>query len=173
MSSKRLGRSFGALALAVAIVAAVSAGSGCSQTDDVSDKLNKAQYLLEMKALVKRVQAESQLAARLLSIDSLADAAPLIDEVVEQFDEIVTRLEEIEPPEEVAALHNALTEALSSASELLTDAKDAVEGNDIASLLLLAPQLSDFRDRFRAIVDDYSAQGYPVAEPAGEPAPSR
>lgn len=144
--------------------------AGCSQTDEISEQLTRAQYVLEMKALVKRVQAESRLAANLLSVDSLAEAAPLIDEVVEQFDEIVSRLEEIEPPQEIAALHNALTGALSSAAELLTDAKQAVESDDIASLILLAPQLADFRDRFREIVGDYEAEGYDLSA-AVEPVP--
>lgn len=149
--------------IATAVLAASVAGgalAGCSETDDLSDRLTKAQYVLEMKALVARVQRESRLAAELLSVDSLAEAAPVIGEVVEQFDEIVARLEEIEPPEEIATVHNALASALSSASDLLTDAKGAVESNDIASLLLLAPQLADFRERFRGIVSDYEAQGY-------------
>lgn len=163
-------------AAALALIAALSAGtvafSGCSETDELSDKLTKAQYVLELKALVKRVQAESQLAAKLLEVDSLAEAAPLIDEVVEQFDEIVARLEQIEPPREIAALHNALTGALSSASDLLTDAKQAVEENDLASLILLAPQLADFRDRFRGIVGDYEAKGYDLGQAEqGQPAP--
>ncbi|MBM3666022.1 MAG: hypothetical protein FJW90_00815 [Actinobacteria bacterium] len=155
------------VALAVAVSVTAGAASGCSETDDLSDRLTKAQYVLEMKALVARVQRESRLAAELLSVDSLAEAAPVIGEVVEQFDEIVARLEEIEPPEEVATVHNALASAMSSASDLLTDAKGAVESDDIASLLLLlAPQLADFREQFRGIVSGYEAQGYELgAEP--------
>lgn len=153
------------LTAAVAVVAlAASLGggtlSGCSETGDLSDKLNKAQYVLELKALVKRVTEQTMLAAELISVDSLAEAAPLIEEAVAEFDEIVARLEEIEPPEEVAAIHDRLTAALGSASELLTDAQGALESNDIASLILLAPQLSDFRERFRGLVEDYSARGY-------------
>ena len=161
--------------IATAVLAVSMAGAaltGCSETDDLSGKLTKAQYVLEMKALVAQVQRESRLAAKLLSLDSLAEAAPVIGEVVERFDEIAVRMEEIEPPEEVAAVHVALASALSSAGDLLTDVKGAVESNDIASLLLLAPQLADFRDQFRGIVEDYEAEGYSLAEPAGEPATS-
>jgi hypothetical protein len=156
---------------AVVLAASVTAGtmSGCSETDDALDQVGKAQYILELRALVKRVQAESQVAAKLLNVDSLAEAAPLIEEVVETFDEIVVRLEEIDPPDEVAAVHNRLTAALSSASDLLTDAQQAVESSDLASLLLLAPQLSDFRERFSAIIDEYDSEGYQLITLKPEP----
>jgi hypothetical protein len=161
---------------AVVLAASVSAGtvSGCSETDEALDQLGKAQYIVELRALVKKVQAESQVAAKLLSVDSLAEAAPLISDVVETFDEIVVRLEEIDPPDEIAAVHDRLTAALRSASDLLTDARQAVETNDLASLLLLAPQLSDFRERFHGIINDYDSAGYQLItlkpEDAREPA---
>jgi hypothetical protein len=147
---------------AVVLAMSGSAGlaTGCSETDEALNQAGKAQYILELRALVKKVQAESQVAAKLLSVDSLAEAVPLIEDVVESFDEIVARLEEIEPPDEVAAVHNRLTAALSSASSLLTDAQRAIESNDLASLLVLAPQLSDFRERFRSIIADYDSEGY-------------
>jgi hypothetical protein len=147
---------------AVVLAASVSAGTmaGCSETDEALNQLGKAQYIVELRALVKQVQAESQVAAKLLSVDSLGEAVPLIKDVVETFDEIVVRLEEIDPPDEIAAVHNRLTEAMRSASNLLTDAQQAIETNDLASLLLLAPQLSDFRERFRGIIADYDSEGY-------------
>lgn len=158
---RRRGNRFLAVGLA-AVALAVPAGafSGCSETDEALNQAGKAQYILEMRALVKRVQAESQLAAKLLSVDSLAEAAPLIEDVVETFDEIVARLEEIDPPDEIASVHNRLTAALSSASDLMTDAQQAIKQNDLVSLLLLAPQLSDFRERFRSVIADYDSAGY-------------
>jgi hypothetical protein len=155
---KRLSTGVAAAVLAVSVTA--GAISGCSETDEALDQLGKAQYIVELRALVKRVQAESQVAAKLLSVDSLGEAVPLIEDVVETFDEIVVRLEEIDPPDEIAAVHDRLTAALRSASNLLTDAQQAIETNDLASLLLLAPQLSDFRERFRGIIDDYDSEGY-------------
>lgn len=152
-----------AVGVAVAVLgASVLAGglSGCSQADEALNQVGKAQYILELRALVKRVQQETQLAAKLLSVDSLSEAAPLIGEAVDQFDQIVARLEEIDPPDEIAAVHNRLTAAMRSASDLLTDAQRAVKDQNLASLLLLAPQLSDFRERFRGIVDDYDSAGY-------------
>jgi hypothetical protein len=147
-------------AAALALTGSVGATSGCSETDEALNQLGKAQYIVELRALVKRVQAESQLAQKLLSVDSIGEAVPLIEDVVETFDEIVARLEEIEPPDEIAAVHNRLTQALRSASNLLTDAQQAIEARDLASLLILAPQLSDFRERFRGIIDDYDSEGY-------------
>jgi hypothetical protein len=164
---KRAGALFAALAL---VGGTAGFASGCSESDEVLNQAGKAQYILELRALVKLVQRESQVAAKLLSVDSLAEAAPVIGEAVETFDELVARLEEIEPPDEVAAVHDRLTAALASASDLLTDAKRAVEGNDLAALLLLAPQLSDFRERFRTIVDDYDSQGYQLIGARPEPA---
>jgi hypothetical protein len=157
------------VALAAAVLAAsatAGAVSGCSTTDDLSDRLTKGRYALEMKALADRVRKQTRLAIELVKVGSLAEAAPLIDKAVGEFDEIVARLEENEPPDEIAAVHDRLTAALGGASSLLTDARDAVKGSDIASLILLAPQLSDFRDRFRGIVQDYEAQGYDLEQPA-------
>jgi hypothetical protein len=147
---------------AVVLAASVAGGtvSGCSESDEALDQLGKAQYIVELRALVKQVQAESQVAAKLLSADSLGEAVPLIEDAVETFDEIVVRLEEIDPPDEIAAVHDRLTAAMRSASDLLTEGQEAIEGNDLASLLLLAPQLSDFRERFRGIIDDYDSEGY-------------
>lgn len=155
---------------AVVLAASVAAGmmSGCSESDEAIDQLGKAQYILELRALVKKVQSESQVAAKLLSVDSLGQAVPLIEDVVETFDEIVVRLEEIDPPDEIAAVHNRLTAAMRSASNLLTDAQQAIETNDLASLLLLAPQLSDFRERFRGIIADYDSKGYQLITPKPE-----
>ena len=157
-----LGRA-AAVGAAVAVLgASVTAGtlSGCSQADEALNQLGKAQYIVQMRALVKRVQRETRLAANLLRVDSISEAVPVIGRAIESFDEIVARLEEIEPPDEVAAIHDRLTAALSSASDLLTDAKRAIEQRNLASLLVLAPQLSDFRERFRGIVEDYDAAGY-------------
>lgn len=169
--NRSLRRFVAALAATSLLCGSVGLASGCSETDDALDQLGKAQYIVELRALVKRVQAESQLAQKLLSVDSIAEAVPLIEDVVETFDEIVARLEEIEPPDEIAAVHNRLTQALRSASNLLTDAQQAIEARDLASLLILAPQLSDFRERFRGIVDDYDSEGYQLitAKPQGVP----
>ena len=148
---------------AVAVMgASVAAGglSGCAESDEALNQLGKAQYILQMRALVKRVQEESQVAAKLLNVDSLAEAVPLIEDVVETFDELVADLKEIDPPDEIAAVHRRLTAALASASELMTEAQQAIKRQDLVSLLLLAPQLSDFRERFRSIVDDYDSAGY-------------
>lgn len=157
-----LGRA-AAVGAAVAVLGvSVTAGtlSGCSQADEALNQVGKAQYIVQMRALVKRVQRETRLAASLLSADSISEAVPVIGQAIESFDEIVAKLEEIEPPDEVAAIHDRLTAALSSASNLLTDAKRAVEQRNLASLLILAPQLSDFRERFRGIVEDYDEAGY-------------
>lgn len=151
---------FAAGAVALALVAPAGAFSGCSETDEALDQAGKAQYILELRALVKKVQAESQVAAKLLNVDSLAAAVPLIEDAVKSFDEIVARLEEIDPPDEIASVHNRLTAALVSASNLMNDAQRAVKQNDLVSLLLLAPQLSDFRDRFRNVIADYDSAGY-------------
>ena len=159
--------------VAAAVLAASVAGgtvSGCSETDEALNQLGKAQYIVELRALVKKVQTESQVAAKLLSVDSLGEAVPLIEDVVETFDEIVVRLEEIDPPDEIAAVHDRLTSALRDASNLLTDGQQAIETNDLASLLLLAPQLSDFRERFRGIIADYDSEGYQLITAKPEPA---
>ena len=164
---KRLSTGVAAIVLAGSLTAGTM--SGCSESDEALNQLGKAQYILELRALVKQVQAESQVAAKLLSVDSLGEAVPLIEEVVETFDEIVVRLEEIDPPDEIAAVHDRLTVALRGASDLLTDAQQAIETQDLASLLILAPQLSDFRERFRGIIDDYDAEGYQLITLKPEP----
>jgi hypothetical protein len=151
-------------ALALAGSAVAGTMSGCSETDELSDKLTKAQYLLEMRALADEVREQTRLAIELVNVGSLKEAAPVIEKAVAEFDQIVARLEEIEPPAAIASLHNQLTAALGSASNLLTDAEQAVRNNNIASLIVLAPQLSEFRDRFRGIVADYDAQGYELSE---------
>ena len=155
---------FAALALAVALSATAGASSGCSQTDQLSDQLTKAQYVIEMRALANRVREQTKLAIELVNVGSLQEAAPVIEEAITEFDQIVASLEQIEPPAAIAGLHKQLTAALAGASDLLNDAEQAVTKGDIASLIVLAPQLSEFRDRFRGIVQEYDARGYELSE---------
>lgn len=154
------------MVLAVAVAAAAGTTSGCSQADQVSNGLTKARYLIEMRALANKVREQTRLAIELVNVGSLKQAVPVIDRAVTAFDEVVARLEEIEPPQEIAALHNRLTAALAGASNLLSDAQAAVKKGDLVSLIVLAPQLNQFRDRFRGIAADYAAAGYELESPA-------
>jgi hypothetical protein len=164
-----------ALAMLVVLALSVTAGglSACSTSDEALNQVGKAQYILELRALVKRVQRETQLASKLLTVDSVGAAAPVIGEAVDAFDEIVDELERIDPPDEIASVHNRLTAAMRSASDLLNDAQSAVKDRDLASLLVLAPQLSDFRDRFKSVIADYDSAGYQLITAEPEPQTSQ
>jgi hypothetical protein len=157
---------------AVALAASMAGGvlSGCSQTDELAGQLTKAQYVIQMRVLADRVREQTKLAIELVNVGSLKEAGPVIEKAISEFHEIVADLKRIEPPPQIAALHRRLTTTLESASNLLTDAQHAVQNSDVASLIVLAPQLSAFRDQFREIVGDYQAKGYSLESLQTQPA---
>ena len=159
-----------AAALCAMPTASVGAVSGCAETDELSDRLTKAQYLLELQRAFRQVRANADLPGRLIDARSPQELAAVIDEAAGELDELTARLEEVRPPDEVADLHNRLTALLRSFSDLFTESAQALEQGDYGALVGVPAEASDLSTEFADLSADYAKRGYEVdASAKGQP----
>jgi hypothetical protein len=149
-------------AAALCAVAAVSLASapGCSETEELSDRLSKAQYLLQLRQVVREVRVTLRVGERLLDVSSVDQLTRLVNRTVAQYKAIVARMESIEPPEEVADLHYSLTVTLAELEGVLEDANDSLQAGDLAALLGLATEVQRLAEDFGDLTLDYAERGY-------------
>ena len=157
-------------AVSLCVVGAVSlAGApGCAETDELSDRLSKAQYLLELRAVVAEVRQSLRLADRFGDVSSLDQLTRLVDRTVAEYGRIVDRMEAIDPPEDVADLHERLTETLISVEGTLEEANLSLQSGDIAALIGLAEEVQGLGHDFSRLSADYAERGYDVNPRGGQ-----
>jgi hypothetical protein len=149
-----------AAALCTVAVVSVASTPGCSETDELSDRLSKAQYLFELRGVVAEVRQSLRLADRFRNVSSLDQLTRLVDRTVAEYGRIVDRMESIEPPEDVADLHDRFTATLVSAEGTLEEANQSLQAGDLAALIGLAGEVEGLARDFGDITVDYSERGY-------------
>jgi hypothetical protein len=145
--------------------------SGCAETDELSDRLSKARYLVELRAVVAEVRRSLRLAERFRDVSSLDQLTTLVDRTVAEYGRIVDRMEEIDPPEDVADLHNRFTDTLIAAQGTLERANESLQAGDLAALLGLADEVQGLAQDFSGLSVDYAERGYDI-DPKAAPADS-
>ena len=88
-------------AICAAAAASLTAPSGCAETDELSDRLSKARYLIELRAVVADVRRSVRHLSRFEELPSIPELERRLDQATAEFGRIVDRLESIEPPEAV------------------------------------------------------------------------
>jgi hypothetical protein len=149
------------LALAAMLCAlSVITASACS-TAEIADQLGKAQYVAEMRSLVAQVKADAE------SLRSdVVDKGKTLDQVVGKASadlvKVRTRLKEIKPPAQIAALHNRLTDVVGQLSGVFSSAQQAVLNGDLNELLALVPQAQGLTSQVGQISQEFVQQGYRI-----------
>jgi hypothetical protein len=162
-------RKRGIAAALCATIAAASLASapGCAETDELSERLSKAQYLIELRAVVAEVRESLRVGERFLEVSSVEQLTRLVDRAVARYDQIVDRMESIEPPEEVADLHGRLTDAMVAAQGVLQDASASLQAGDLAALLALAGEVDGLAQDVGGLTVDYAERGYDLSPKGG------
>ncbi|MGZ5313475.1 MAG: hypothetical protein ACXWEA_04645 [Solirubrobacterales bacterium] len=139
--------------------------SGCSTSDQVSEQLNKAQYVAQINALLRQLKDEAKLGKQLINSGSLAEAGPILKQAAAKFDQIVNRLRAIDPPAAIRSVHDQLTNALVHFRDVVATTRQALENGDLGALLTGGQELLAFPQQLNAVVADYNAQGYAIQRP--------
>jgi hypothetical protein len=149
----------------LACAVTVPLASGCA----ASDSLTKAQYIAELRAVIAEVEEVSKLPSRLLQAQSVAQARLLLGDALQGYDEIVSRLEDVTPPDEVADLHDRLVGALSGFRDEFAQAEEAIDSGDLSALLGIPEAASQFSAEFADLSQEFSERGYDTGQPTIEP----
>lgn len=147
-------------------LAASSVGlvSGCSTSDQIADQLNKAQYVAQINALVKEMKDELRLGTALIQSGSLAEAKPRLEKAVTKFNRIVARLQAMNPPAAIKAVHERFTNALVHFRDVVASTKTALQQGNLGALLNGGQELLAFPQQLNSSIQEFQGQGYEVHE---------
>jgi len=161
----------GFVTAALCTIATVSMASapGCAETDELSDRLSKAQYLIQLRGVVAEVRQSLRLVERFQNVSSVDELTALLDRTVAEYGRIVDRMESIEPPEDVADLHDRLTETLVGAEGTLEEANQSLQAGDVAALIGLGEEVQGLAQDFAELGSDYRERGYDLEPKRREP----
>jgi hypothetical protein len=159
-------RSFRLLALVLAAALCLSLGAvACGSGDDGGDggsstaaaePLSKGDYLKQVN------DAQNDFATDAGKLNLANPSSPKgfkrsLDELVGLIDTLTARLDDIEPPDEVAAEHDRLTASLRSYQDVLVEQKDALGSDDNKQVVAAAAKIGAasklFSKRFDATID--------------------
>jgi hypothetical protein len=148
------------------LLAGASLLSACSASDTL-DKLNKAQYLAQLRAVVAQVKKEAKVPKQLLQAKDAKERKQVLNRAVAHFDATVKSLDAITPPAEVAGLHNRLVAMMQGFDNLFIRVNQSVQSGDYGALVDLPAEASTLGNQFVALRQDFAAQGYEtgVAKP--------
>ena len=147
-------------AVCATAAASLVAPSGCAQTDELSDRLSKAQYLIELRAVVAEVRASIRRLTRFEEFPSLVELDRLLNQAIAEYRRIVDRMEAIEPPEDVEDLHERFTAVLVTAEGALLQARRAVNSGDVRALVGLGEEVTGLTRDVAQLRADYAERGY-------------
>jgi hypothetical protein len=159
-------RSVRLLALALAAALLMSLGTVACGSDDGGDNgggstaaaepLSESEYLKQ----VNDAQTDFATAAAKLNLanpSSPKDFKSSLDELVGLIDTLTERLDEIEPPEQVAAEHARLSASLRTYQDVLEQQKGALGSDDDKQVVAAAAKIGAasklFSKRFAATID--------------------
>jgi hypothetical protein len=148
------------------LLAGASVLSACSASDTL-DKLNKAQYLAQLRAVVAQVKKEARVPRQLLQAKDAKERKQVLNRAVADFDATVKSLDAITPPSEVAGLHHRLVALMQGFDNLFIRANQSVQTGDYGALVDLPAEASMLGSQFVDLRQDFAAQGYEtgVAKP--------
>jgi hypothetical protein len=159
-SDATAGRGVRLAAAAILCGLSITVASACS-TAELADQLGKAQYVAQMRALVSQVKADGNS----LRAD-LVDKGKPLDQVIGNASadlvKVRTRLKEIRPPDQIAALHARLTKVVGQLSGVFSQAQQALLTGDISGLLSLAPQAQGLSAQVGQISQEFVQAGYRI-----------
>lgn len=155
-----VGRGARLVAAAVLCGLTVTVASACS-TAQLADQLGKARYVAQMRALVAQVKADAE-SLRADVVDKGKSLDRVVGKASADLVEVRTRLKEIRPPDQIAALHEQLTKVVGQLSGVFSQAQQALLNGDFGGLLALAPQAQGLSAQVGQISQEFVQAGYRI-----------
>jgi len=124
-------------------------------------ELSEEEYTSQVRDAINPVVDVSQdLATEATQAQSVEDLAPPLGEAESVYSETASTLEDIEPPEDVADLHERLVTAHEEIAETVGEAADAAEDGDDAGVQPFQEAGSSYQMELQALGTEYMDQGY-------------
>lgn len=162
-----------ALLLALAALALVACGGDDDEggDDGGGEPLSAEEYDAQTEAALESFANLNELSAPLANPDSVEQYVAGVRDIVSEIEGTVTELDAIEPPENVAALHDELIATVDAYGAAFPPVADAAEAGDETALQAGAEDLQqaalDFQSDATDLAQRFEAEGIELQSLAG------
>jgi hypothetical protein len=146
------------LAVALCVLAGATGVAACGQEEE-----SNADYLTEVNEVAQSFsKGVTELSAQVGNVNSLDEAGELLDTFGVRVDDLADELDDIDPPDAVAALNDRLVELLRSLGEKAKTAALAINAGDLLGglpkLAKIAGEASDVGQQIDSTLDQIKAK---------------